>query len=381
MYTDTNVNATMEIKSKTNLDDKEWESLRHIITDYLSSEKSAAIHANFPRLFDNILLIFKDKAHKGFESRILSKSGLRVDRIGEFVNEYSTMHTAIAVSFFLLYDEPIFKVDYYTGRLVPELFMGNVIYDLKNDEFMVFHLISLNSIPLRSKQVREDSSARVLDPLSFLEVAERLLMSIFVFRPHLASLVPLPTSYHCGMPIPFIYYSAINKKLDYLISQAQMDGTYKLNLRWFFAFGQIFDPLQGLQSFDYNKDRQSAFVQMYFNGIASKVLYQLRFDYKSKEKHMHLDFEIFHCDQTSGKRTAIGKIISHEAIDIWEISKLESMLMVLVLANIINDENFDEIFDEYVKGSPEISKHPILKNFLDLRHRKRIRKDDLGAHV
>jgi hypothetical protein len=229
--------------------------------------------------------------------KIASKEKISLNEIQNLLQESKKADVAICFSAFLLTPRFPPKKDNESG-----IVLGIIVYDLKNCRTLSFNLNSASQLQRRMGDVKKhglwDCVLNIFDRTKNNECFK--------------SYLPLPINIRDFTPLPWFCFAFING-----ISPNIVFKKIKLDLPLFLVFGA---PLLLLNkpSYDFDSEKQRAFVMLRFKENGKFSDHQVRFDMSGGEPRLHIDYEV----HSEDKRTS--KIVGHYVLnytDIWDFSE------------------------------------------------------------
>jgi len=297
---------------------------------------------NLFNLFTDTIVIFED--HKGIHSEIFDKENFRIKHLQKLRTNSKNYKSCHAFSFFQLFSRG------NVSEFDSDIFVGCILYDLKNQKTISFNLIST----LEDNHTGPNSDSAKEYANSCKKIFEKSFTPIEIqSKIHVTILNPMYT------PVPWIYF-AVLYPFKYVKNIQN-----PISIGEFFVFG-ISKDIRKEDSFYYDKvtkDRRGSAVVQFDINNKKPFSYQLRFDVSKGEQFLHLDFGYY------DEKNKMNKLLSHYPLDMELIKKFKHRLFVAIISAGFYDPEFAEILKYRLKNTAEIlRKHKELSTPFKLIH-------------
>ncbi|QLH03005.1 hypothetical protein C5F47_05300 [Nitrosopumilus cobalaminigenes] len=284
---------------------------------------------NMFNLFSNVLILYENNDE--IDCEIIDKNRTSIQKILELKNKSKEIQNCFAFSYFYIYSKS------NKSKFSPDVFLGCIFYDLKNEKTISFNL---------SSRYENEPNPKVKTPELFIKSCKMLLEKSYQ-QENFLSMMHVSLFHANYTPLPWMYFSALYP-FEY---ESDNDHTSQITIPEFFLFG-ISKELNTEDSFYYQNvtqnSRGSAVIR--FDLLDEKKIdYNLRFDVSKGEKFLHIDFGHY----VDGKMT---KFLAHYPLDMDTIQKFSKRLFVSIMSAGFYDPDFGKILKNKIKNIAEIVK-------------------------
>jgi len=314
--------------------------LKTYVENEITSYSANNLGKNLFNIFSNVFLI--KEVYDKIDCDVLNKNQLTISEIQDIRENAKKTQNCYLFSFFYFYSKSEFH---------PDIFVGCLFYDLKNQKTISFNLTSTYEecelVDLRGGQMFIYCCKKIFEK----SIQQENLLSIM----HVSI---IHTTY---TPLPWIFFAVLNSFEKEFEKVKNTD--YLINIPELFLFG-ISKDLNTQESFYYQNitrdSRGSCIIQ--FDLIKdTKINYQLRFDVSKGEEFLHIDFGYY--------QDKMNKLLSHFPIDIDLVTKFSHRLFVSIMSSGFYDPEFSGILKNKLKNTAEIvQKYKELSEPLKLMH-------------
>lgn len=321
------------------LDEALFKKIKQAIDEWIISESTIKyIRHEYPPIFDDLLCVSADDGRLNID--LLEKENLTLTEIAKLHDHYSSNRFAIFVSFVPLFKKPE-NLGPRRGYKLDDFIFGFILYEIVSRKILSLSIDPCSQLPFG------DSVS--VDRALVSSYGRTLLNSFAIHPPYFHSCCVLPTTSPNYTPILWLMYTLLDPRFDEEIRKRYAEKAPSVTE--FFTFGVAPDLREGLQSFFYDRRRQTAFVYLRIRENDEKRAYELRFDYHSCAK-LHVDFEVHMTDPDK----KVKKLLKHQEIDLTKVDRIDPTLSVSMLFTGMHDPYFDRIVDQHIAGLEEIVK-------------------------
>jgi len=284
---------------------------------------------NLFNLFSNVLIITEN--NNKVDCNILGKDSTSIQKIIKLKNESQTMQNCFAFSYFYIYS----KSD--KSKFSPDIFLGCILYDLKNQKTISFNLCSTfenQTVQNLSTPELFIKSCKILLEKSHQQKNFVSIMHVSLFH---ANYTALPWIFFSTL-YPFEYVQNNELKSQVTIPELFVFGISKeLNTEDSFYYTSVTENSRGsaVIRFDLLDDK--------------KTDYNLRFDVSPGEEFLHIDYGHY----IDGNMT---KFLSHFPIDMNTVQEFSKRMFVSIMSAGFYDPDFAKILKNKIKNTAEIIK-------------------------
>lgn len=302
--------------------------LKAYVKNEITSYSKNNLGKNLFNIFSNVLIIYDKK--EGIDCDVFNKEQLTASKIKEIRDNTKNYENCYAFSFFYLYSKSEFH---------PDIFIGCILYDVKNQKTISFNLIS---------HVEELNIIRIRNSLLISHCCEKIFEKS-IQNNNFLSMMHVTIMHTTYTPLPWIFFAALHP-FDYGEMPIK-DSEHFINIPEFFVFG-ISKEFNTKDSFYFQNitehKRGSAITQYDLVVESKKTNYQLRFDVSKGEQFLHIDFG-YYTDK-------MHKLLSHFPIDMELVRKFNERMFVAMLSSGFYDPEFSKILKGKIKNTAEILK-------------------------
>ncbi|MGI0055776.1 MAG: hypothetical protein ACREAK_00205 [Nitrosarchaeum sp.] len=315
------------------IDSKNNKKIINFLKAYAESEiklyKQNNLGKNMFNLFSNVLILTENDNKINCE--IMGKNSTSLQKIIGLKNNSKDMQNCFAFSYFYIYSKS------NQSKFSPDVFLGCILYDLKNQKTISFNLCST----YENETLQKTSSQEL-----FIKSCETLLEKSYQ-QENFLSIMHVSLFHANYTPLPWIFFSTL-----YPFEYMQNDELKsQVTIPELFVFGMS-KELNTEDSFYYKgvteNSRGSAVIR--FDLLDDKKTdYNLRFDVSPGEEFLHIDFGHY----IDGKMT---KFLSHFPIDMNTVQKFSKRMFVSIMSAGFYDPDFAKILKNKIKNTAEIIK-------------------------
>lgn len=284
---------------------------------------------NMFNLFSNVLIITENDDEINCE--IIDKNSTSIQKIIELKNKSKEMQNCFTFSYFYIYSKS------NKSKFSQDIFLGCILYDLKNQKTVSFNLCST---------YENETNRKITTPELFIKSCKTLLEKSHQ-QENFLSIMHVSLFHANYTPLPWIFFSTLYP-FEY---ESDDEPKSQMTIPEFFVFG-ISKELNTEDSFYYQSvtenSRGSAVIR--FDLLDDKKIdYHLRFDVSEGEKFLHIDFGHY----IDGKMT---KFLSHFPLDMSTIQEFSKRMFVSIMSAGFYDPDFAKILKNKIKNIAEIIK-------------------------
>lgn len=285
---------------------------------------------NLFNIFSNVILITENNDH--IECEIYNKDQLNFQKINALRDKANHTQNCFAFSFFYTFSKSK-KSEFH-----PDLFIGCILYDLKNQKTISFNLTST---------YEEAESTQLSSAKLFIHSCRRIFEKS-IQRTDFLSMMHVSILHATYTPLPWIFFTALYP-FEYTKNQDNLE--FFINIPEFFTFG-ISKELNSEDSFYYNnitKNSNGSTVIRFDFLNGQKIDYNLRIDVSKGEQFLHVDFGYY-------SQNKMNKLLSHFPIDMNLVKNFSKRLFVSIMSAGFYDPEFAGILKHKLKNIAEIVK-------------------------
>ena len=260
---------------------------------------------NLFNIFSNVLLI--KEINDQIECDVFNKTELTLQKINELRGNSKNNQNCFLFSFFYFYSKS------EKSKFHPDMFIGCIFYDLKNQKTVSFNLTST---------FEESDETDLKGGQMFIHCCKKLFEKS-IQNENFLSIVHISTIHTTYTPIPWIFFAVLHP-FDSILKNSN-NSEYLITIPELFIFG-ISKELNTEDSFYYNnitKTKNGSAIIQYDLIKNEKINYQLRFDVSKGESFLHIDFGCY--------LKTMNKLLPHFPIDMDLVKNFSSRLFVGII--------------------------------------------------
>ena len=284
---------------------------------------------NMFNLFSNVLILMENE--DTIDCEIIDKNSTSIQKIVDLKKKSNNMKNCFAFSYFYIYSKS------NQSEFSPDIFLGCILYDLKNQKTISFNICSA---------YENETSQKISTPELFIKSCKTLLEK-FHQQENFLSIMHVSLFHANYTPLPWIFFSTLYS-FKYIQNNELKS---QITIPEFFVFG-ISKELNTEDSFYYKNitENSKGRAVIRFDLLDNKKIdYNLRFDVSREEKFLHIDFG--HYDD--GKMI---KLLSHFRIDLKKVQEFSKRMFVSLMSAGFYDPDFAKILKNKLKNTAEIVK-------------------------
>ena len=317
-----------------NIDSKNTEKiilyLKAFVKNELEIYSKNNLGKNLLNIFSNVFLI--NEINDQINCEILDKTQLTIEKIKEVRNTCERTENCFLFSFFNFYSKS------KKSKFHPDMFIGCILYDLKNQKTISINLTST---------FEESENTDLRGGKMFFYCCKKIFEK-HIQKDTFLSIMHVSILHTTYTPLPWIFFGVLHPFNN--LYETSKNADFFINIPEFFIFG-ISKELNTQESFYYNNitndSKGSAIIQLDLIKD-DKINYQLRFDVSKAEEFLHIDFGYY--------QNTMNKLLSHHPIDMDLVKNFSKRLFVAIISSGFYDPKFAEILKYRLKNTPEIIK-------------------------
>lgn len=304
--------------------------LNAYIENEITSYSKNNLGKNLFNIFSNVFLI--KEINDRIDCDVINKNELTLQKIDELRNDAKKNQNYFLFSFFYFYSKSEKSVFH------PDVFIGCIFYDLKNQKTISFNLTST---------FEEGEETDLKGGRMFIHCCKKIFKKS-IQNENFLSLMHISILHTTYTPLPWIFFAVLHP-FDSIFNNS-VHKEYLITIPEFFLFG-ISKELYTEDSFYYNnitKNRNGSAIIQFDLVKNNKITYQLRFDVSKAEAFLHIDFGYY--------QKTMNKLLSHFPIDMDLVKNFSKRLFVAIMSSGFYDPEFAGILKYKLKNTAEIVK-------------------------
>lgn len=318
-----------------NIQSKNFQKIIVYLKAYVENEITLYLQNNLGKnlfnIFSNVFLI--REINNQIDCDVLNKNQLTIQKINELRKNSKKIENCYLFSFFYFYSKST------KSKFHPDVFIGCIFYDLKNQKTVSFNLTSTY------EEVEHDNNLKGAQ--LFIHCCRKIFEKS-IEREYFLSIMHVSIIHTTYTPLPWIFFAALYSFENIFTNTKNRD--YLINIPEFFIFG-ISKEFNTQESFYYEnitKNRRGSAIIQFDLINDKKINYQLRFDVSKGEEFLHIDYGYY--------QNTMNKLLSHFPIDIETVTNFSKRLFVAIMSSGFYDPEFAGILKNKLKNTAEIVK-------------------------